>query len=101
MKTSTVIKIAFALTIPAYIWQGFVFSKMWKWFIAPSFGVGQISVAAGVGLMLLCSMVTNRGSKSSDGDDSNYGILGSAIGTHFAYPALVLVIGFIASRFMQ
>lgn len=52
------------------IWQGFVISRLWQWFIVPLFEVKGLSIPQAIGLALFAGMFTNESSSGKD-DESN------------------------------
>lgn len=49
--------------------RGFVLSRLWLWFVVPSFGIAAISIATGIGFSFIAVLLTNHltvGLKASD-----------------------------------
>lgn len=49
----------FLFSIPAIIFEGFVLSQLWQWFITP-LGVVSIGIAQGIGIALLVGLLTSK-----------------------------------------
>src|SRR3982751_3619308 len=50
--------------------EGYVFMKMWNWFIAEYFNVKEMTIAAGIGLCAMVSLLTSKYPTSTDEDNS-------------------------------
>jgi hypothetical protein len=48
---------ALLLSIPFSIWGGYVFSKLWQWFVVP-IGANAIGTAHAMGIIMMCTMFT-------------------------------------------
>ena len=54
-------------------WSGFVLSVFWGWFVAPTFGVREISMPVAFGLILIARTIKDKGSEECiDADDANF-----------------------------
>jgi hypothetical protein len=70
--------------------DGWVFSKLWRWFAMP-FGVPAVGVWRAVGIILLVRYVTSRRKTESQTFDENVGdLVGSAV-----WALMCLLIGWI------
>jgi hypothetical protein len=45
------------LTILALIWWGWVFTRLWAWFVAPTFKLPELSVFTAIGLQLVVGLL--------------------------------------------
>ena len=82
------------IAAPVYfMWCGFVFSKLWFWFVVPSFGFPALTVvdAAGICLIIKFTKEFTKGYKLSDREDDLF----KAISFAFIFPLIVFSIGWI------
>lgn len=79
------------------IWNGFVISVIWNWFMPKIFGLVQLSIAQAIGIALMTSVLVSGTGKGKSDDDMN------------AVPALIrpflpgivaLAMGFIVQMFI-
>lgn len=94
--------ILFPLSIGSSIFHGFVFSKIWQWFIVSTFGVSPVSVVQSMGIALLVALVTTRitnPSKETKKEDSTDEWVKS-ISISLSFSALVLLSGWITQMFL-
>lgn len=66
MNKSKVILISLLLLPFELMFSGFVFMKLWLWFIVPEFDVATLSFSAALSLSLFVSYATKSQSNSSD-----------------------------------
>jgi hypothetical protein len=75
-------------------WHGFVFMKLWAWFIVPTFHVTALRIPEALGLALLARFVTNTNTQE---DHEN---MVRTIGLAFFTPAVALFFGWILRFFL-
>lgn len=83
-----------AFVVSSAMLRGFVFTKLWGWFVVPLFDVPQLSTVYAIGIALLIGMFTNRHDKEESSKD-----WGTIIVKAFVTPLLVLFVGWIISLF--
>ena len=79
------------------IYSGFVVSKLWGWFIVPTFHTFAVSTPAAIGLVLLASYV--RSKSSSDNESALSGILSAFVGGMMAN-SMALALGCIVKSWL-
>jgi len=76
------------IAAPVYfLWCGFVLSKLWFWFVVPSFGFPALTVVDAAGICLIIKFT--KGYKLSDTEDDLFKVISSA----FIFPLIALSIG--------
>jgi hypothetical protein len=85
------------LWVLSVLLEGFVFMKLWSWFISPTFGVDPINQVQSIGVMLVYSYIKT---KSPDTEDFTFEVFLRKIVEAFFTGIMVLVIGYIVSLFM-
>ena len=85
------------LCAPVAILRGFVFTKLWLWFVMP-FGVEQIGVAHAIGLAGFISLYT--GSPVKPGGQKTGGELLMAVGSILSATLFVWAFGAVIHSFM-
>lgn len=58
MKTLIIILGTIAAIVLSMIYTGFVFTKLWGWFVIPVFGLPMLTIAQAIGLTIVMRMVT-------------------------------------------
>lgn len=79
------------------IWEGFVFMKMWAWFVVPIFGLPAITIPVAIGIALLIGFLTHQRNGESD-DPMDYAVKSFSHG--FVNSGVVLLIGYIVTFFL-
>lgn len=69
MEYLIVIALTVAVTAALSIWEGFVFTKLWMWFIIPMFGLPPLSIPMAIGLCLVAAFLTHQARISQKGND--------------------------------
>lgn len=74
------------------VWRGFVFSKLWVWFVVSSFGAPVLGLAQSIGLSMIVSFLAFRFTpKHKDQEDATAAMALFAV----LAPAWVLFLGYI------
>lgn len=55
------------------IWDGYVLTVLWRWFVVPTFHAPALSIPAAIGIALIVVMLTHRTRKPED--DPEYGLV--------------------------
>lgn len=56
-----------------FIFRGFVLSKLWLWFIIPTFNLPELRIIPAIGLSLLVSLLTLQ-PNFKDSEEENYSL---------------------------
>lgn len=83
-----VVAIAFAA-----IWNGFVLSVLWGWFMVPTFSLPHLGVAPAIGVALVIGYLTHQ--RKSDKEE-----WGDALAYAALSPLIALGIGWIVKQWM-
>jgi hypothetical protein len=70
MNNTTIFKLTIIGIISGILLNGFVFVKLWEWFITPVFHVDGITIAQSVGIALIFNFLTYNYDKA-DNDKEN------------------------------
>jgi hypothetical protein len=82
------------------IWNAFVVTKLWAWFIVPIFGLAPLALVPAMGVVLVIAYLTHQTpTKSKSGDDITEGFI-HALCVVVLKPAIALVVGWIILQFM-
>ncbi len=92
----------FTCLVASSAWQGFVLTKVWGWFVVPSFGLTTLSIPVAIGLVCTMRLLTGLYNQATvfDKDDSKEDTFGKAIGVMFIAPLILLVIAWVATWFV-
>ncbi len=84
------------------IYHGFVLTKLWGWFIVPTFSLPLLSLPAAIGLSLIVGfMAKNHDFKKNDDENNSLRkVMLRATLAAAAVPSISLLMGYIVSRFM-
>jgi len=88
--------VAILCVAPMAILQGWVMSVLWRWFIVPTFGLGEISIPVAIGITLFVSVVRpphTPGKMTCD-------LLIQGISESIAFSIIMLLIGLIVRLWM-
>ena len=80
-----------------WMWEGFVFVRLWYWFVVP-LGLPVVDMAQAVGLAALVGLVTTQRQRQDEDLDSEW--LTKVTVHALGVPAVCLLVGSIASVFM-
>lgn len=98
----TLITLLFALvlSIPAWVWQGFVVSKLWNWFVVPAMNVPTIGTLRAMGLTLIAFMLVPVAAYGAIGEGW-HGFVQACMLTvgMFLWPLLMLACGGLVKLF--
>ena len=98
METFGKIIFGLLLLIVTTVLSGFVFTILWGWFIVPTFGMQDLRVIEGIGIMFIIGFVKAKIEKDDDGDIFEK-MLTSVVFSIF-WCLMALGIGYIISQFM-
>jgi hypothetical protein len=79
------------LFVPGLIYDGYVFSILWEWFIVPVFDLPILSVPVAMGISLVIVFCTHR---SRDSDKDFWKHIYDLIGSCVIGPTIYLGIGY-------
>jgi hypothetical protein len=85
------------LLVLSVLLEGFVFMKLWSWFISPTFGVDPITQVQSIGVILVYSYIKTKSPKTEDFTFEKF--LGK-IAEVILLGLMILGIGYIVSLFM-
>ena len=89
----------FGLLALGSIWNGFVLTLLWAWFIVPTFNLPALTLAPAIGVPLVVGFLTYQAKPEQDGKDKTEALLDSVM--HMALkPAVMLAIGWIVKQWM-
>lgn len=87
-----------AVSFVSSIWNGYVLSILWGWFIVSALKVQPISIALAIGIAMTVKFMTYQ----YNGNDENGSMKSAMKATVFAiaYPLLALVAGYVVHSFV-
>jgi hypothetical protein len=100
MKLIGIITTVLTTLILAPIWRGYVFSKLWLWFIVSTFGASVLSIAQAIGLALVVSFLTHQPDMYEDKSRTQSEKFSSAVCITFMTPAFALLIGWVVTHWL-
>lgn len=90
-----------ALLVVSSIFNGYVLSVLWGWFIIPVFNLPELTVVPAIGIAMVVSYLTYQYNESDESDDKIFGEkIGKLIVMAILRPLLVLFFGWIVHLFM-
>jgi len=87
------------MAIPGAIWQGFILSKLWLWFIVPVFALAPIAIVPAIGLMLVVGFLTHQ-TPIGLGDRSYSEVLAHEFSAQFISPTVFFLFALVVHQFM-
>lgn len=98
METLLILFITVVMTAALTTWEGFVLSKMWGWFLVPTFGLPAITIPVAIGICLIAAFLTHQQNfKVKSGDDLKDAF--NAWGYGFVVSLMIFFIGWIVKAF--
>ena len=83
------------------IYHGFVLTKLWGWFIVPTFSLPLLSLPAAIGLSLIVGFMAKNHDLKRDDESNSVGKVMLKATLMAAYvPSLSLLMGYIVSRYV-
>ena len=89
--------IVLAISIPSYIWYGYVVSILWGWFMVGTFNLPALSIPAAIGLALVVHLLRGY---TYEPDKKTTAEKMTSIAMSFIYPLISLGIGWIVKNFI-
>ncbi|OHA88118.1 MAG: hypothetical protein A2653_03045 [Candidatus Zambryskibacteria bacterium RIFCSPHIGHO2_01_FULL_43_25] len=86
------------VSIPVIVFDGFVLSKLWGWFVVTQFDLPSLGVAQAVGISLIVSLLTYQIKNKSDEDSKPRAVRSVIESAAVAFTALVY--GWVVSQFV-
>lgn len=99
MKLIGLVATFVVLLVAGSIWNGYVLSVMWGWFVVPTFDLPQLSIPAAIGASMVASYLTAKPTAHRDDRDSNE-ILSGALAHTFLLPLFAMGLGWIVNLWM-
>ena len=85
----------------ASIWRGFVFMKLWAWFIVPVFHLPMLTIVIAIGVSMVVSFLTYHSTNIDRNDTrSSSEKFTTDIAATIMYPATFLFLGWIVQMFL-
>lgn len=85
------------------IWEGFVLTKLWKWFMVPVFGLPVLSIVQAIGVSIVISMTAKASTynlaREKDKKSPYERVIDMLVVTYIV-PAMFLAMGWIVQMFM-
>lgn len=99
MKIIGYITVTLIVTVLSTIFNGWAFSLLWEWFVAP-LGYPVLTIPQAIGLSMVISYATHQYQKDEHKNSSFSEALGWAISLAIVKPLMSLGIGLIIKSFM-
>lgn len=100
MKELLIFVVSLALTVVATLWEAFVITKLWAWFIVPFFGLAPISLAMAVGFSALFALFAYQYIPTNVSKENMESFLFEGLFTKFWIALMALTIGWIATFYL-
>lgn len=94
--------LAIAVVVLGSVANGFVLSKLWEWFVAPTFELPLLSIPVAMGISVVVAMLTYQSSKSDKKSESkslNEAVIELILEVTLK-PATTLLVGWIIYQFV-
>ncbi|MEM7209586.1 MAG: hypothetical protein AAF434_17335 [Pseudomonadota bacterium] len=95
MSTFFIVGLVMGALLVSTIVTGFVISVLWGWFVAPTFGVPELSIPIAIGLAMVVSYFTYQHDAQSKEVD-----WGRTVGFLIARPIVALGFGWLVFQFV-
>lgn len=91
-----------ALGIPSIMLYSFTLTKLWLWFLVPTFECPPLSLAQGYGIILIAAMLTHQADveKKKTEEESPWAGVVRALMLLYGRPLLTLLFGWITAQLL-
>jgi hypothetical protein len=100
MKAIGIIFTVLITIVISSIWRGYVFSKLWLWFVVSSFGAVPLGIVQSIGLAITVTFLTYQYNSYEDKSKSQAETLIRNLAIVFIAPALSLLAGAIVKMWL-
>jgi len=98
-KTASGCLFAILITPFQAIFNGWVLSKLWGWFMVPTFGLPALALPAAIGVAIVIAYLTHQYIDTPEGSDLWESIIKATLHSIW-YPLLILAMGWCVQQFM-
>lgn len=99
MGSLLIIFITVCVTAALLILEGLILTKLWTWFVVPTFGLPMLSIPAAIGICLIMAFLTHQQTTQlKSGNDLNDAF--RAWGFSLFMMLLIFFIGWVVTLFM-
>jgi hypothetical protein len=86
--------VLFVMVIPATLYGGWVLQTLWGWFVVPTFHFAPLTIWTAIGLRLILTLTTHQMRETKPENTKGVArVFGECISAAFAWPSLLLFIG--------
>ena len=82
------------------VFNGYVLSVTWGWFVVPTFGVPKLSIVAAIGLAMVINYITYQEIDCDPRSETNSAKITRGVTMSIMRPSLFLFLGWIVHLFM-
>lgn len=101
MTARTYALLGLMLIPPEMLWAGFVFMRLWSWFVVPTLHAPPLALAPAIGIALVIAYCTHQARRScADEKRDRLAEFAEATFLSLARPALFLGLGWIVKAFL-
>lgn len=101
MKAIGIITVTTVAIIYSILMNGYAFSVLWAWFIAPTFGCVVLSIPAAIGISMTVSYLVHRIDADKKSEEKSWAMkLVEAFAIATLKPGMALLFGFVVKSFM-
>lgn len=100
MKVIGIITLTIVTVVLSTLWRGYVFSKLWLWFIVATFSACPLSIAQSIGLSSVVSFLTYQYDSYDDKSKSSAEKIGTGVAIALLMPALALFFGWVVKGYL-
>lgn len=98
MKLVGQVTVAIIVGAFSYIAFGYSLTILWAWFIVPTFGLPQISLAEAIGIRMVTAFISPKIVKKDERPFSD--VMSDAVAFSIVFPLLTLAVGWIVHLWM-
>ena len=98
MLELTVLFAMFGLIAVGCIWNGYVLTFLWGWFVVPTFGMPALQLAPAIGLAVVVGYLTHQYMPKVTKEGSSLDQMGRAFMHMALKPAMALLVGWIVKQ---
>jgi hypothetical protein len=100
MEMLIILALTASVVVALSIWEGFVLTKLWMWFVVPTFGLPMLTIPVAIGLALIVGFLTHQ-MRQTNRDEEPLVQAASLFGHGFFNAGVILFMGWVVHSFFM
>ena len=100
MKIIGYITTVLVTAVLSTLWNGYVLSVLWRWFVVPPFGAPALSIGYAIGIALVVGHLTQPHEPPKTDEKEWKELFAKSVASAAVKPAIALFVGWIVTLFL-